>query len=83
MKRLLTYRASELPANPPIWQLGALWVLFLLILACAPGPEGSTPSGADSHWRYVDGPHGEHCLFWSEGSAQTSVLAMDCDTVKP
>lgn len=59
----------------------------LLLAACAPSPPGSQVPGGDTNdggiWSYAKGPSGENCLFYSEGSGETAVMAMACDRVGP
>lgn len=60
-----------------------LLLIVIFVAACgAPGKE----AGKDDHggtWSYASGPHGESCLFYSEGSGQTHTLTMSCDSVRP
>jgi hypothetical protein len=58
-----------------------LLIAGMLLLASCVDPASADYNNDPGRWAYVNGPHGEHCLVYTTGLANSQMLGMDCDTV--
>jgi hypothetical protein len=62
----------------------ALLASFLLLGLAACDYEVPASTDRPGTWTYVTGPHGEHCLFWSDYlGTKSGTAAMSCDGIYP